>query len=223
VVDPEGAFAIPGVPAGRWVLRISGSEDVEGELPGVAVTEGGVAEVDIPCRWLRKETDAPLEISIRVDPLPEKPETLNAWATRQPNGESVPLALQPDGTWKGLARTGAASCLYACDAKRMQAGVLSGPLPVDGKPVSVKMEPAGVLFPPGWEHGTLEPWIEVRDGAGTVLYSGGQSGLPVVPDHGYGLVLPPGEYRIEVSVGAEKATPKAFSATAVAGSAKRVE
>ena len=222
-VDPEGAFAIPGVPAGPWALRVSGSEDVAGELAGVAIPAGGTAEVEIPCRWLRKETDALVEVAIRLDPLPERPETLKAWATRQPSGESEPLALQPDGAWKGRARTGAPYCFLACDAKGMRAGVLTGPPAGEGKPVTVKMDLAGLLFPPGWEHGTPEPWVEVRDGSGAVLYSGGQSGLPVVPDHGYGLVLPPGEYRIEVSVGAERKGPKSFTATAVAGTAKRIE
>ena len=81
----------------------------------------------------------------------------------------------------------------------------------------------GLLVPPGWQHGMPEPWVEVRDAAGVVLYSGGLGALPVVPDRGYALVLPPGEYRVEVSVGPERKQPRAFTATCVAGDAKRVE
>ena len=222
-VDPEGAFEIPGVPSGRWNLRVSGSEDVEGELAGVAVVAGGVADAAIPCRWLRKEGDADAELAVRPEPAPEKPESLLVFATRQPSGASGPLAAGADAAWRGTVRTGSPVCLFASDAQAMRAGTAVVPHAGGGEPVSVKMAAAGLLIPPGWSHGRPEPWVEVRDAAGVVVYSGGLGALPVVPDRGYALVLPPGEYRIEVSVGAERKEPRTFTATAVAGAAKRVE
>jgi hypothetical protein len=65
--------------------------------------------------------------------------------------------------------------------------------------------------------------VKVRDGSGAVVSSGGMSALPVLPEEGHVLVLPPGTYRIEMSVGAQRASPWSFTGTAVPGETRRAE
>jgi hypothetical protein len=49
------------------------------------------------------------------------------------------------------------------------------------------------------------------------------SALPVLPEKGHVLLLPPGTYRFEMSVGAQRASPRSFTGTAVAGETRKAE
>ncbi len=222
-VDPEGGFEIRGVPDGIWDLRVVGSGDLEGGLAGVAVTGGGTVEVDLPCRRLAGEGDGPVVLRVRAVPVPADPSSLRGWATRRSAARSVPLAAAGEGVWECTVVSGAPCVLHVFDVKEMTAGVATASPRNAGNPIPVALAPAGLLLPPGWEYGTPDPWIEVRDGDGAVLYSGGQSALPVVPDAGYALVLPPGTYRVEIATGAERSHPRTVGATVVAGRATRIE
>jgi len=222
--DPDGAFEIAGVPPGSWALRVSGSEEVAGELSGVSVAPGSAVEVEIRCRWTGKERGVPAELRVRPDPAPAAGAIVKAFATRQPSGPSEVLRAQEDGTWKGTVRTGAPCCVWVLEVAGMRAGVLPAVAPGAAEPTVVPLTPAGRLLLPGWEYGTPEPWVEVRDATDRVLYSGLLGSLPVATDLvRYYLLLPPGAYRVEVSSGPERKEPRTYTASASAGATTPLE
>jgi hypothetical protein len=220
-VDPGGRFEVHGVPAGSWALRVAGSAEVEGGAAGVRVVPGAYAEVEVPCRVAEAEVAAPAEVRVRLEPATGDVGPVRVFATRG-SGPSEVLRAREDGTWGGTAKAGAPWRVWAMDPAASRAGVAAVE-PGGAEATVLPLVPAGTLSLPGWEFGTPEPWVEVRDASGAILYSGGITALPVVADRGNCLLLPPGPCTVEVSTGPERKDPRTLSGTSEAGRTKPLE
>jgi hypothetical protein len=89
--------------------------------------------------------------------------------------------------------------------------------------VPVVLAPAGKVLLPPHPFEMPDRWIEVRDAAGKVLFSGFEQLLPVIRDEGYALLLPAGAYRVEVSGGFERKDARVYSAVSTPGTTTRLE
>ena len=135
----------------------------------------------------------------------------------------MPLRAKRDGTWRASVRPGAAFTVWVIDPEGVRAGVATAVKPGSAETPVVALAPAGRLVLPPWEEGMPERWVELRDAAHALLYSGWEFRLPVVPNLGHCLVLPPGAYRVELSQGLARRGPKVFRVTAVAGATSRMD
>lgn len=225
IVRPDGSFEIDGVEPGRWELRVS-SAAVVGTADAVDVPARGTAVVVIVCR--PRDPVVPVEtapLTVRVDDAPPE---LAVWATsaggRRP---STRLRRTPESAWTATVATGGTFTVWAADIARRRAGVVTG-LAHDGAaraaaPPRVELVPAGrvVLTPPA--DAFAERWVEVRDAAGSVVWSGPERELPATVGEGSHLDLPPGDWTVEISTGLARRSPRTSDARVVAGGTVRLE
>ncbi len=191
---PDGTFAFASVAAGRWDLRV-GLGGVEGDLAGVDVPAGGEASVSLPCR--RVEADAPADrvpLTVQIDDAPPGV-VIRATSVA---GRSIDLRSSA-ARWTGDLPRGAIATVWVSDVPTMRAAV--APADPAAGVVTIELAPAGRLVIPRAERSAEERHIVLRDGRGAVVYSGLESALPAVAGEGHVLVLPPGEWTIEISRG----------------------
>lgn len=223
-VDPDGAFEIASVAPGTVRLRVFVG-DVAGELAGVLVPPRGAIDVVVPCRRTVKSVDGEDQVAqlrLRIAEADATP-GLVAWATRAPAARSVLFERAAGGAFSLSMKTGAACGVWVFDATAMRAGVAFDAAPGAAEPAAVALVAAGrVMLPPvSFEH--QGQWVEIRDASERVVWSGPETKLPAIPGEGYFAVLPPGNWRFDVSDGIERKDPKIWRGVAVAGSTTRAE
>jgi len=221
---PDGAFEIDGVPPGPWGLRVR-APGFEGDVERVDVPAGEIAEATIVCRRVAPPAPAErLPLTVRVTDAPPE---LAAWATRADGptagSRSIPLRRTPESNWTVSAASAGRYVVWCADAAGGRAGVLVDAAPGAADPPAVRLLPAGRLLLPAPPKDRTERWIQARNAAGVVVFSGLEDDLPTAAGEGRHLLLPPGDWTVEVSRGIGRKEPATYRATVVAGRSIRFE
>jgi hypothetical protein len=226
--DVDGSFAVTGLPAGTWDLRVWTSDAVRGSLAGVAVPEGGTVEAVVPCERVpeaeRRRPARPAELLARAV-LPgggagEGP--VRAFATGSRGTRSAEGRAGEDGVFRMKVSDSDTFTVWAWSREAGRAGVAREVPPGAEGPVEVPLAAAGWIVVPGDPEGSVR-WLVLKDGEGTVLWSGPESALPGVPGEGVHLVVPPGAYEVVLARGIARRDPRSLRARVLAGAGSAAE